>query len=154
MAGCPSWVKRRQQLLQRTSPPKLLAEFLPNLAGMILIYPSLIIVQIVPIRCVSKSHRLKIDFQDENYKNLFLCNHKAQNLDIIWFEYCFSWNPKNSFLSRGPYIKGNLNPIVSNGKLILVFIYLSVKCWKMKLLRSIFIFSLSVSLYYVVEQLC
>ena len=68
MAGCPSWVKCRQQLLQRTSPPKLLAEFLPNLAGIILIYPSLIIVQIVPIRCVSRSHRLKIDFQDENYK--------------------------------------------------------------------------------------
>ena len=30
-------VVRRQQLLQATSPPKLLAGFLPNLVGMILI---------------------------------------------------------------------------------------------------------------------
>ena len=63
---------RRQQLLQTTSPPKLLAEFLPNLAGMILICPSLIIVQMVFVRCVSRSHRLKIDIQDKNFKILLL----------------------------------------------------------------------------------
>ena len=50
----------RQQLLQRTS--ELLAEFLLNVAEMILIWPSLIIVQMVPVCCISKSHRLIIDF--------------------------------------------------------------------------------------------
>ena len=36
---CDHWmsVVRRQQLLQRTGPPKLMAGFIPNLAGMILI---------------------------------------------------------------------------------------------------------------------
>ena len=57
-----------QQLLQRTSPPKLLAGFLPNLVGRILIWPSLKIVQIFPIHCISSSQRLKIDFQDESFK--------------------------------------------------------------------------------------
>ena len=55
----------RQQLLKRTSP-KLLAGFEPYLAGMILIWPSLITVQMVPVRGIS--HRLKIDSQDENFK--------------------------------------------------------------------------------------
>ena len=27
-------------------------------------------VQMVQVHCISKSHRLKIDFQDENFKNL------------------------------------------------------------------------------------
>ena len=43
---------RRQQLLQRTSPPKLLAGFLPNFAGMILTWPSLEIVQMVMVLCI------------------------------------------------------------------------------------------------------
>ena len=47
--------------LQRTSP-KLLAGFWPNLVEMILIWPSLKIVQMV----LTRSHRLKIDFQDKN----------------------------------------------------------------------------------------
>ena len=51
-------VVRRQQLLQRTSP-KLLAEILQNLTGMILIWPSLIIVRIGPARSIYRSHRLK-----------------------------------------------------------------------------------------------
>ena len=67
-----SCVVRRQQLLQKTAPPKLLAGFYPNLVGIILIWPSLKIVQMVPVHCISRSHRLKIDFQDENFKNLLL----------------------------------------------------------------------------------
>ena len=35
--------------------------FLPNLAGIILIWPSLIIVQMVMVHCIFRSHRLKID---------------------------------------------------------------------------------------------
>ena len=66
---CDCWMSAvsRQQLLQRTSP-KLLAGFLPNLAAMIIIWPSIIIVQMVMVRCISRSHRLKIDFRDENSK--------------------------------------------------------------------------------------
>ena len=45
-------VVRRQQLLQRTSPPKLLVVFDQMVLD-------------------NRSHRLKIDFQDENFKNLF-----------------------------------------------------------------------------------
>ena len=58
-------VVRRQQLLQRTSPSELLAGFLPNLVGMIFIWPSLKIVQMVTVDCISRSQRLKIDFQYE-----------------------------------------------------------------------------------------
>ena len=70
IVGCPSSVMGRQQLLQRTYPK--LAGFLPNLAGMILIGPSLIIVQMVPVHCISRSHRLKLDFLDENFANLLV----------------------------------------------------------------------------------
>ena len=52
-------VVHRQQLLQRTSP-KLLAGFRPNLVGMILIWPSLKIVQMVLVQRVTRSHTLKI----------------------------------------------------------------------------------------------
>ena len=54
---------RRQELLQKTSPPKLLAEFLSNLAVIFNIWPSFIIVQIVPVRCITtcRSTELKID---------------------------------------------------------------------------------------------
>ena len=44
----------------------------PNLAGMILIFPSSINVQIVPVRCIYRSHRLKVDFQDENFENFLV----------------------------------------------------------------------------------
>ena len=64
-------VVRHQQLLQTTSPPKLLAVFWPNLVGMILIWPSLSIVQMVSVHCISRSYRLKIDFQGENFKKIF-----------------------------------------------------------------------------------
>ena len=57
--GRQSSVVRRQQLLERTSPPKLLAGFLPNLVGMILISPSLKIVQTVQVHSITRSHRLK-----------------------------------------------------------------------------------------------
>ena len=43
----------------------------PNLEGMLLIWPSLKSVQIVQIHCISRSRRLKIDFQDENLKIFF-----------------------------------------------------------------------------------
>ena len=41
---------------------------LPNFAGIILTWPSLIIVQMVMVPCISRSHRLKIDFRDESFK--------------------------------------------------------------------------------------
>ena len=67
MSYCDRWmsVARRQQLLQRTSPPKQSAGFLPNLEGMILTWPSLTIVQMVMVHCISRSHRLIIDFRDK-----------------------------------------------------------------------------------------
>ena len=52
--GCPLSLVRHQQLLQRTSPPKQLAGFLPNLAVMILTWPSLIIVQMVMAFTISQ----------------------------------------------------------------------------------------------------
>ena len=51
-----------------TSPPKLLVGILPNLAGMILIWPFLIIAQMVQACFTFRSHRLKIDFRDETLK--------------------------------------------------------------------------------------
>ena len=56
---CLMSVVRQTQLLQRTSPPKLLAGFGTNILGMILIWPSLKIVEMVQVRCLSRSHRLK-----------------------------------------------------------------------------------------------
>ena len=70
--GCASCAVCHQQSLQRTSSPKLPAGFGPNLAGMILIWPSLITVQMVLIHFISRSHWLKIDFRDENFKNLLV----------------------------------------------------------------------------------
>ena len=49
-------------IAQRTSPIKILGGLLPNLTGMILIWPSLIIVQMVMVHCIAMSHRLNIDF--------------------------------------------------------------------------------------------
>ena len=69
--------KKRKSWQDRFSPPKLLAGFWPNLVGMILIWPSLKIVQMVLVHCISRSHRIEIDFQDENFKNLLIWNHKA-----------------------------------------------------------------------------
>ena len=75
--GCPSFVVcrpscvvRHQELLQRTSLPKLLVGFLPNLAGMILIWPSLMVVQMVLVGCISRSHRLKSIFEMKTLKIL------------------------------------------------------------------------------------
>ena len=84
---CDRWMSAvcRQQLLQRASP-KLLSVFWPNLAEMILIWPSIIIVQMVLVCCISRSHRLKIDFRDKNFKNLLVWNHKAYTLDIWYVE--------------------------------------------------------------------
>ena len=67
MVGCQLCIVCRQQLLQRTSSPKFVAGFLPNLVGIFLVKPSLLIVQMVLVCCISRSHRLKIDFQDENF---------------------------------------------------------------------------------------
>ena len=61
---CPSCVVRRQQLLPRTSP--LQAGFLTNLAIKVLIWPSLKVVQIVLVHCISRSHRLKQIFKMKN----------------------------------------------------------------------------------------
>ena len=46
-----------QQLLQITS--KLLGRIWPNLAGLILLWPSSIIVQMVPVWCITVSNELK-----------------------------------------------------------------------------------------------
>ena len=43
--------------------------FLPNLVGIILIWPFLIIVQMVMVHCIFRSHRLKID---EKFKTLLV----------------------------------------------------------------------------------
>ena len=67
-----SSVVRRQQLLLRTSPPTLLGGFVSNLTEMILIWPSLKIVQMVLVHCISRSGKLKIDFQYKNFKNLLV----------------------------------------------------------------------------------
>ena len=74
IVGCPPSVVRRassvvNNFFQRTSP-KLLTGFIPNLEEMILIWPSLIIVQMIMVRCISRSHRLNVDFKEENFKNL------------------------------------------------------------------------------------
>ena len=54
----------RQQLLQRISS-KLLAGFLPSLVGMIVIWASLIIVQMVPVYCTTRSNE-ETDSRNEN----------------------------------------------------------------------------------------
>ena len=53
---------------------------------MILIWPSAMFVQMVLVCCIFRSHRLQIDFWDENFKkNLLVWNRKAQSLDI-WYD--------------------------------------------------------------------
>ena len=39
---------------------------------LILLLPSFIIVRMVPVHCISRSPRLKIDFRDEIFKNLLV----------------------------------------------------------------------------------
>ena len=56
----------------RTFPSKQLAGFGPNLAGMIFIWSSLKIVQMAPVHCISRSHRLKIGFKIKTLKNLLV----------------------------------------------------------------------------------
>ena len=82
MSYCDCWmsVVRRQQLLQRTSPPKLLVGFKLNLVGMILIWSTLKIVQMVLLHCIARPHRGKRDFQDENFKKSF--SLKPQGLEL------------------------------------------------------------------------
>ena len=72
---CPLHVVCRQQFtarrLQRTTPKRLI-RILPNLAGMILIWPS-VVFQMVPVGCIiSRSNGLKIDFSNENAKKYVL----------------------------------------------------------------------------------
>ena len=52
-----------------------MAGFEPNLTGMIIMWPFYMIVQIVLVRCISRSHRLNIDFRDRNLK-IFLSETK------------------------------------------------------------------------------
>ena len=69
---CDRWmcVVRRQQLLQRTSFSSLRTGWILTKLGRNDPYMALFkkIVQMVPVHCISRSHRLKIDFQDENLK--------------------------------------------------------------------------------------
>ena len=71
---CDRWmsVKHCQQLLQKTSPPKLLAGFGPDFAGMIPYIALLKNCSDGSGSCISRSHRLKVDFQDENFKKNLL----------------------------------------------------------------------------------
>ena len=68
----PSCVLCRQQLLQMTSSLEQLSGFQPNLAEMILIRHSSLIVKMVSVNCISKSAELKIDPFQKNLKNLLL----------------------------------------------------------------------------------
>ena len=43
---------------------------LTKLAIMILIWPNLIIIQKVSVHCITRSNELKIDFLNENFKNV------------------------------------------------------------------------------------
>ena len=38
----------------------------------------------VLVRCIARLQRLIIDFRDENFKSLLVCNHKAMSIDI-WY---------------------------------------------------------------------
>ena len=51
---------------------------------------------------ISRSHRLKLDFQDENFKNLLVWNYNAKNLDIwnvasynlvVFYQVCSNYAP-------------------------------------------------------------
>ena len=98
-----SCVVCRQQLLQRTSPPKQLAGFLPNLAGLILMWPSWIIVQVVSVCCIYRSYRLNIGFQNENFK-IFLPETKS--LRALIFDICYvasSSRPVTNLFKLCPY---------------------------------------------------
>ena len=65
-------------------PPKALVKFWNNFTQMILGWPSTkTVYQMVLVHCISRSQRLNIDFQDENFKNLLVRNQKAWNLDIF-----------------------------------------------------------------------
>ena len=57
----PCVVVRFQQLLQRL-------DFDQNLAVTILIFASLTIVQMVPVHCISRSHRLKTDLRGATFE--------------------------------------------------------------------------------------
>ena len=59
---CPLCVVCRQQLLQRTSPPKLLADCITKLGRNDPLWPSLIVIQMIMERCLSGSHWLRMDF--------------------------------------------------------------------------------------------
>ena len=68
---CASSVVRHQQLFQRTSL-KLLVGFLTKLGMNDPYIASLIIAQMVPVHCITRSNELKIDSQTEILKNLLV----------------------------------------------------------------------------------
>ena len=49
-----------------------------------LLLTSLILLQMVLVHCLSRSDRLKVDFQCENFENLIVWNNNAESLDI-WY---------------------------------------------------------------------
>jgi len=67
---------------------------LPNSTGMVPGWSLTIIVQMVLIGCISRSRGQKIGFQNEIFKNLLVCNYKAQSFHILYIA-----------LSRGPLPK-------------------------------------------------
>ena len=77
--GCPSWFVHHGSCIVNNCFEGHLLNYwldLTKLTRMILILPSIILVHMVTVRCISRSHRLKIDFRNENFKNLFVLNHK------------------------------------------------------------------------------
>ena len=68
---CPSSAMRRRALSTSASkeiPLNKWLDFDQNLAVMIHIFASLTIVQMVPVRCISRSQRLKTDLRDKTFE--------------------------------------------------------------------------------------
>ena len=58
--------------------------FQPNFTQLFLRRSSFKIMQMVPVCCIIRSQKLKIDFKSEIFKNLLDQNRKAQRSDI-WY---------------------------------------------------------------------
>ena len=67
-----------------SSPLKPLIGFCPNFTGIIPGWSPTKVVQIVPVVCISRSQRQEIGFQNAIFKNLLVCNYKAQSFHI-WY---------------------------------------------------------------------
>ena len=64
-------VRRSSCVVNNYFKGQRMVAFCPNVAGLVLRWPSLIIIQVIPVLCISMSHRLKY-FRDENMKKNLL----------------------------------------------------------------------------------